>query len=204
MLLPRVLQSPALADVKTVAIGVQMTEAHRVLTPSHEHCGALQRPVLTSAFGIDNGLDGLCQSRTWDSQLGRQVFAPLWSVRYASAVRTLLMPEAVSMTLKLQFNSRKAGDSVRGFQAHRSIAQDEKDAYAEFDRWKAQFNPERDFKLLPPHAWEQMVAAGGFFDEINSTVTRSGRRLFFLRSPRTPGSSTPFSAEMTMCGTRAC
>lgn len=186
VLLPRVLQSPALADVKTVAIGVQMTEAHRVLTPTREHCGALQRPVLTSAFGIDNGLDGLCQSRTWDSQLGRQMFAPLWSVRYASAVRTLLMPEAVSVTPKLQFNSRKAGDPVRGFQPHRSIAQDEKDAYAEFDRWKAQFNPERDFKPLPPHAWEQMVAAGGFFDEVNSTVTRSGRRLVLFALPTNP------------------
>lgn len=186
VLLPRVLQSPALADVKTVAIGVQMTEVHRMLTPTREHCGALQRPVLTSAFGIDNGLDGLCQSRTWDSQLGRQIFAPLWSVRYASSVRTLLMPEAVSVTPKLQFNSRKAGDPVRGFQPHRSIAQDKKDAYAEFDRWKAQFNPERDFKPLPPHAWEQMVAAGGFFDEVNNTVSGSGRRLVLFALPTNP------------------
>jgi len=186
VLLPRVLQSPALADVQTVAIGVQMIEVHQVLTPTRDHCGALQRPVLTSAFGIDNGLDGLCQSRAWDSQLGRQMFAPLWSVRYASAVRTLLMPEAVSVTPMLQFNSRKAGKPLRGFQPHRSIEQDEKEAYAEFGRWKAQFNPERDFNPLPPQAWEQMVAEGGFFDEVNSIVSRSERRLVLFALPTNP------------------
>lgn len=186
VLLPRILQSPTLADVQTVAVGVQMIETHQVPIPSTKHCGSLQRPVLTSAFGIDNALDGWCQPRAWDSQLGRELFAPLWSVRYASAVRTMLIPQAFSVTPKLQFNSRKAGDPLRGFQAHRSIEQDEKEAMSEFGRWKAQFNPERDFKSLPPQAWEQMVAKGGFFDELNSIVSGSGRRLVLFALPTNP------------------
>jgi hypothetical protein len=175
-----------MADVKTVAIGVQMIETHQLLTPSMEPCGALQRPVLTSVFGIDNALDGLCQPRAWDSQLGRQLFAPLWTVRYASAVRTILIPEAFSVTPRLHFNSRKDGEAFRGFQAHRSIEQDEKEAKAEFGRWKAQFNPTRDFKSLPPQAWEQMVAKGGFFDELNGIVSGSGRRLALFALPTNP------------------
>jgi hypothetical protein len=186
VLLPQILKSPTLADVKTVAIGVQMIETHQLLTPSMEHCGALQRPVLTSAFGIDNALDGLCQPRAWDSQLGRQLFAPLWTVRYASAVRTMLIPEAFSVTPRLHFNSRKDGEAFRGFQAHRSIGQDEKEAKAEFGRWKAQFNPTRDFKSLPPQAWKQMVAKGGVFDELNGIVSGSGRRLVLFALPTNP------------------
>lgn len=186
VLLPRILESPTLADVKIVAVGVQMIEAHHLLTPDGAHCGALQKPVLTSPFGIDNGLESLCQKRAWDSQLGRQLFAPLWTVRYASTVRTLVMPEVFSVTPKLQFNSRKAAEPLRGFQAHRSINQDEKEAIAEFGRWKAQFNPARDFKPLPPQAWEQMVAKGGFFDELNNIVMGSGRRLAIFALPTNP------------------
>lgn len=186
VLLPQILQSPTLADVQTVAVGVQMITTHQLFTPSMRHCGALQRPVLTSAFGIDNDLDGWCQPRAWDSQLGRKLSAPLWSVRYASAVRTMLIPQAFSVTTMLQFNSLKDGEPLRGFQAHRSIEQDEKRAKAGFGRWKAQFDPGRDFKSLPPQAWEKMVAKGGFFDELNSIVSGSGRRLVLFALPTNP------------------
>ncbi len=186
VILPRVLQSPTLDGVQTVVLGVQMTEEHRFITPTHEHCGALQRPVLTSSFGIDIGVDNICQSRAWDSQLGRKIFAPLWSVRYASAVRSLLLPQAVSVTPKLTFNSRKAGPPVRGFQPHRSIADDETEANAEFTRWTAQFTPVRDFKPLPSDVWEKMVSEGGFFDAFKAMVNRSGRRLVLFALPTNP------------------
>lgn len=186
VLLPKVLQAPALGGVETVVVGVQLTDAHRVLTSTGDECGSLQRPVLTSPYALDIGADLLCRSRAWDANLGKAVFGGLWTVRYAPSVRSLLLPKAVFGHDQLAFNSRKAGPPRRGFQAHRTIAQDLKEYEAEFGRWKAQYVPERDFKPLPPEVWEQMVGPYGFFDQLNEIVTRSGRRLALFALPTNP------------------
>ncbi|HSV80314.1 MAG TPA: hypothetical protein VLK85_14065 [Ramlibacter sp.] len=186
VLLPKVLQAPSLASVETVVLGVQMVEVHRVLTSTGGECGDLQRPVLTSPFAVDIGADSLCRSRAWDAALGKEVFGGLWTVRYAPTVRTLVLPASVFRPDQLHFNSRKFGPPRRGYQGHRSIAQDQKEYEAEFGRWKAQFQPERDFKPLPPDVWEAMVAPGGYFDELNEIVTRSGRKLALFALPTNP------------------
>lgn len=186
VLLPKLLKAPSLASVETVVLGVQLSEPHRVLTATGDECGSLQRPVLTSPFAVDIGADSLCRSRAWDANLGKQVFAPLWTVRYAPSVRALVLPRSVFRPDQLQVNSRKTGNPHRGFQAHRTIAQDQREYEAEFGRWKAQYVPERDFKPLPPEAWDAMVAPGGYFDELNEIVTRSGRRLALFALPTNP------------------
>lgn len=187
-LLPRILQAPALGGVETVVVGVQLTDALSVVRPEAAQCGALQRPVLTSPFGIDLGLDGMCNRRSWDARLGRDLFRPLWSVRYASAVRSVLLPDAVfgNHGDRLRFNSRKAGPPHRGFQPHRSVADDAAIFDSEFAQWKAQWNPERDFQALPPELWPGLVADGGFFDQLLQSTSGAGRKLALFALPTNP------------------
>lgn len=186
LLLPRLLDAPSLRSVETVVVGVQLSEIHRLLPSSGGECGSLQRPVLTSPFAVDLGAGPLCRTRSWDAELGRDLFGGLWTLRYAPAVRSLVLPDAVFQPERLVFNSRKAGAMRRGFQPHRTIAQDVKEYEAEFGRWKAQYVPERDFKPLPPDAWPAMVGYAGFFEELNEIVTRSGRRLALFALPTNP------------------
>lgn len=186
VLLPRILQGPALKEVETVVVGVQMIDALSVIQPDPAHCGALQRPVLTSSFGADLGLDGMCTRRSWDAQLGRDLFRPLWTVRYASAVRSLVLPDAVFRNERLQFNSRKAGPPQRGFQPHRTIDDDAAIFDSEFAQWKAQWQPERDFQPLPPAVWEGLVKEGAFFDQLLQATRGSGRRLALFALPTNP------------------
>ena len=186
-LLPRVLQAPALRDVESVVVGVQLIDALSAVRPETAQCGALQRPVLSSPFGIDLGLDGMCNRRSWDAQLGRDLFRPAWTVRYASAVRSLLLPDALFVgSVQLRFNSRTAGPPHRGFQPHRSIADDAAIFDSEFAQWKAQWTPERDFQPLPPQAWEALVQEGGFFDQLLQATRGSGRKLVLFALPTNP------------------
>jgi len=186
VLLPKVMRAPSLSGVETVVLGVQLTDSHRLLTDTGGECGSLQRPVLTSPFAVDIGADSLCRSRGWDAELGRELFGGLWAVRYAPSVRSLLLPEFLFQDNHLPYNSRKAGLARRGFQGHRAIAQDLNEYEAEFARWKSQYVPDRDFKPLSPEIWDGMVATGGFFDELNEIVARSGRRLALFALPTNP------------------
>lgn len=187
MMLPRVLQAPSLRHVETVVVGVQLTDALSVLRPDPAYCGALQRPVLTSAYGADLGLDGMCMHRTWDAQLGKDLFSDLWTVRYASSVRSLLLPDAVfRVPGQLRFNSRRAGPPHRGFQPHRAIADDAASFAGEFAHWKAQWDPQRDFQPLQPQVWDGMVAPGGFFDQLLQTTRGTGRQLALYALPTNP------------------
>lgn len=185
-LLPALLREPSLREVRTVVVGVQLIDLHRVIGASGTDCGALQRPVLTSPLAVDLGVDGLCRSRSWDAALGRRLFDDLWTVRYASAVRTLLLPGAFFAPTALQLNSRSLPATDRGFQPHRTLEQD-KAAYAEeLRRWKAQFEPGRDFVPLAPGAWADLVAPGGFFDQLQVPVAASGRKLVLFALPTNP------------------
>lgn len=186
-LLPPLLAEPSLAGVKTVVVGVQLVDLHRTVDASGLACGALQRPVLTSPFAIDLGVDGLCRTRSWDAALGRRIFSPLWTVRYSSSVRNVVLPASVfAPPAGLQFNSRKLEAPYRGFQAHRTIAQDQAIYDAEFRQWKAQFDPQKDFRPLPAGAWNALVAPGGFFDQLRASVEGSGRKLALFALPTNP------------------
>ena len=185
-LLPKLLREPSLREVETVIVGVQLIDQHRTVSESGIDCGALQRPVLTSPFAVDLRVDGLCRSRSWDAQLGRELFGELWTVRYSSAVRSLLLPSSAFRTSGLQMNSRKLDAPHRGFQAHRTVAQDRAIYADELRRWKAQYVPERDFRPLPEGAWDRQVAPDGFFDELLASVQGSGRKLALFALPTNP------------------
>jgi hypothetical protein len=185
-LLPPLLREPALRDVDTVVVGVQLIDMHRTVRESGMDCGALQRPVLTSPFAVDLGVDGLCRTRSWDAELGRKLFGGLWTVRYASSVRSLLLPSSVFSSSGLQMNSRSLREPDRGFQAHRTLAQDGQIYDAELRHWKAQFVPARDFVPLPAGAWARLVAPGGFFDDLLAPVRGSGRKLALFALPTNP------------------
>jgi len=181
-LLPALLRDPSLAHVDTVVLGVQLIDLHRTLPVSGMSCGSLQQPVLTSSFAIDHGWESLCRDRSWDARLGRDLFDDLWTVRYASAVRSLVLPGHQVLAM----NSRSLRAPERGFQAHRPIAQDPESYADEFARWKAQYKPARDFVPLPAGAWEQLVRQGGFFDELESVTRASGKRLALFALPTNP------------------
>jgi hypothetical protein len=186
VLLPRILQADSVQAVETVVVGVQLTDALRAMGNTGEDCGALQRPVLTSAFAVDIGADGMCSRRSWDAKLGRELFGFLWTVRYAPAVRSYVLPDAAFKYPQLQFNSRKAAPPRRGFQPHRSIADDAALFDSEFAQWKAQWTPERDFQPLPPQVWDALVAEGGFFDQLLQAMRGSGRKLALFALPTNP------------------
>lgn len=185
-LLPSLLEQPALKNVKVVALGVQLIDLHRVILESGEDCGALQKPVLTSPFAKDLGVDSLCRSQSWDAELGKKLFGAVWVVRYSSAVRSLILPQFMKGQWQLRFNSRKDGGPIRGFEPHRSIAQD-RDTYAqEFTRWKAQYQPGRDFVPLQKSAWLELTSSSGFFDQLNEIVRSRGRQLVLFAVPTNP------------------
>jgi hypothetical protein len=185
-LLPHILKQPALENVKVVVIGIQMTTSHRVMEATGEDCGALQRPVLTSPFAKDFGIDALCRKPTWDSELGKHLFGNLWLVRYSSTLHALLLPSFMNGNSEIKLNSRKDGEPFRGFEPHRSISQD-RDAYdGEFARWKAQFQPDRDFVPLSPGEWEALTASSGFFDQLHKIVEATGRQLVLFALPSNP------------------
>ncbi|MFO6418778.1 hypothetical protein ACLBKS_01070 [Hylemonella sp. W303a] len=185
-LLPQVLADPSLAEVKTVVVGIQLIDIHRVMSDTVQNCGALQKPVLTSPFAVDLGLDGLCNSRSWDAQLGRDLFNWLWIVRYAPAVRSAVLPKAFTPPVGLAFNSRSMGPPYRGFQPHHPIEYDKSDYAKELERWRAQYVPERDFRPMPKNAWRSLADQGGFFDELQRVVGASGRRLALFALPTNP------------------
>ncbi len=185
-LLPKLLAEPALKNVKYVAVGVQMIDVHRRIRGSGEDCGALQKPVLTSPFAKDLGVDALCRDQSWDGRLGREIFGTLWTVKYAPSVRALILPNFRRTSYELRFNSRKSGESISGFEPHRSIAQDRDVFDSEFARWKAQYEPERDFAPLQAGAWEALTLPAGFFDRLNDTVRTDGRSLVLFALPTNP------------------
>jgi hypothetical protein len=187
LLLQPLLQQPSLQHVKSVALGVQLIESQHPITTSGNECGDLQKPVLTSSFAVDMGVDTVCSMQTWDARLGRTLFDRLWIVRYASSVRSLLTsPFLDADKSQLGINSATIGLSVNGFAPHRSIADNRKEYEAESARWKAQYNAKRDFVPLAPDVWLGMVASGGFFDQFNAAVKGSNRQLILFALPTNP------------------
>lgn len=185
-LLTKILTAPALENVEVVVIGIQMIDGYRVIQATGEDCGALQKPVLTSPFAIDAGIDSLCGTTTWDAKIGRSLFDGLWMARYSSTVHSLLMPDFMENTNSLQFNSRKEGISYRGFEPHRSISADPLEYNQEFERWKAQYIPERHFIPLPPQLWAELTAESGFFDQLKAIVDSTGRQVVLFALPTNP------------------
>ncbi|OQW71720.1 MAG: hypothetical protein BVN35_15400 [Proteobacteria bacterium ST_bin11] len=180
------LDEPALKNVQLIIVGIQLIDSYRVVSESGEDCGALQRPVLTSPFAIDLRVNSLCVNQTWDAKLGKTLFSDLWVVRYASSVRSLLMPQYMKGAGQLRFNSRKDGESINGFEPHRSIGED-KDMYdSEFARWKAQYQADRDFVPLQKVVWSELTSPSGFFDQLNDTVRSSGKKLALFAVPTNP------------------
>ena len=184
VLLPPLLQHPSLEHVKIVALGVQMIDAHQVIEQTVQ-CGALQEPVLTSAFGEDLGLRSLCRSDSWDTALGNRLFSWLWTVRYASTIKSLLLPTPLLPQTPLRFNSRKSGEPFHGFEPHYAIAHDRGSYAEELRRWKAQYS-EREFQPLASEIWISLTSAGGFFDRLRDTVNREGRELVLFATPTNP------------------
>ena len=183
---PALLNHPSMKSVQTVAVGMQLIEPHSVLKVPTDNCGALQRPVITSSFGTDLGLQNLCGNETWDARLGKSTFGFLWSVRYAPAVRTMLMPAFLYSEDKIPLNSASVGPQIRGYQAHSSIADNPAAYEGEFARWAAQYDPVTDFKPLDPDRWSDMTKSGGFFDQLEASITKSGRKLVLFALPTNP------------------
>lgn len=189
VLLPGLLKEKSLENVEFVAVGVQMISGHSIIQPANAGCGALQKPVLTSSFGIDLGLESLCgESKDWEQKLSKEMFGWLWLARYSSAVHTLIMPSFMSMDNenKLRFNSAKFGEPVNGFAPHSTIESSLENYSSEFARWKAQANPERDFVPLKPEIWTNMVKKNGFFDQLNSLVSANDKKLVLFALPTNP------------------
>ncbi|MDF0643264.1 MAG: hypothetical protein P0111_04490 [Nitrospira sp.] len=185
-LLPPLLRHPSLNHTRIVVLGVQMIDAHQIIAHPQAQCAALQEPVLTSAFGEDLGLRSLCRRDSWDTALGYRLFSWLWTVRYASAVKNLLIPTTFLPAQPLRFNSRKSGAAFHGFEPHYELAHDREGYAEELRRWKAQYNPPRDFQPLAPEAWISLTRDGGFFDHLLESVRREGRELALFASPTNP------------------
>jgi hypothetical protein len=138
-LLPGVLDTPSLSHVDTVVVGVQMIDVHQRLQQGEAPCGALQKPVLTSPMGVDIGVNVLCGgSEAWDAKLGRKLFGWLWTVRYSSALRSILLPSSFTPSDKLAFDSAKVGEPIQGYEAHRAIGTDTAGYQSDLARWKSQ------------------------------------------------------------------
>ena len=184
-ILPRFLDHPSLGSVKVVVVGVQLIDGHRDIVVMND-CGSLQKPVLTSAMAIDLGLNNLCKTHEWDGLLGRKIFNFLWTVKYASNLRTLILPNFMIDEKRIKFNSRKSSDSINGFQPHLKISDDIDTYEAEFQHWKSQYNPEIDFRPLDKDIYPRLIADHGFFDQINEELKKCRLTLVLYALPTNP------------------
>lgn len=189
LLLPGLLKQPELGKVEVVVLGVQLISSHRMMRTSGEDCGALQRPVLSSPFAIDLGIDKICQGDIdWDTKLAKKIFKDIWAVRYASSVRALILPAFMNRqsNQKLRFNSRRSGEPKNGFVPHYSIAQDYEIYEEEFARWKKQYVIRRDFIPMDPEVWIKLTSTSGFFDQLREVVQSTGRKIALFALPTNP------------------
>lgn len=191
VLLPKVLRSaPNTHSVKYVAIGVQMA-GHEAFWSDTSHtylsgnCGDLQRPVLTSSFGIDLSLDEICRPGVGLlDKFVNEIVSPLWLIRYRSAIKSIILPGTSD---RLTFNSAKNGEGFRGFEPHAPIAANLGNFESEFYRWRKQFegHPEALAPLLP-EVWDRMVGYGGYFDRMSDLVRSRGAEPIFFALPTNP------------------
>lgn len=179
----------SLGNVRRVGLGVQLIEEHRFqdrVSATSTCSGALRRPILDSAFGTDLGLDALCFDGNWEARLARAVSKPLWLTRYRPAVKELVWGRYFPSSRVIEINSSAIGDAYQGFEPHSPISATRQNFTEEFPRWRGQFDPQRDFRPLPPDAWPAMVASDGFFDRFANVIRRSGREPFFFALPTNP------------------
>lgn len=186
LLLPKLLNDDSLQNVEYVVLGVQLTDKLEFLNAeSNVTCGSLQKPILTSPFGLDFGLNVLCE-KTGLERLKRSLSYPLWITRYSSAVRTYLLPDFMSDGQLIEFNSRKSGAIDLGFEPHQSIREESASYGDELKRWKEQYVPERDFVPLNPAIWNEMTDKDGFFDKMNRLVKSKNKKLILYALPTNP------------------
>ncbi len=186
ILLPKLLKNPSLAGSKYVVLGVQLTDKLEFFdAKSKVSCGALQKPILISPFGIDHDLDSICKSGKID-KFKSLISHPLWMTRYSSSVRSYILPEFMVSSSIIAFNSRKSGPTENGFEPHKSIREESATYEDEFKRWKAQYDPKRDFVPLNPQAWQNMASNGGYFDKLNQLVLSHNKKLILFALPTNP------------------
>lgn len=185
-IIPNFLDLSSLKNVKFLVLGIQLIDAHRNIADNGEDCGDLQKPVLTSAMAYDLNLNNICGLEKWDAKLGKKIFNLIWLVKYSSSIRSLIMPNFVTDDPNLKFNSRIKNQPINGFQSHRSISEDMDIFQSEFDRWKSQYDPEKDFKPLDQNIWPNLLSRESFFDQLKEELDRRGVTLVLYALPTNP------------------
>ena len=191
MMMPKIFNKDQKSHLnRYVVVGVQMVGYedfwnNTAKTYRGENCGELQRPVLTSAFGIDIGMEDVCRLKTGlvDNFISK-ANNPFWLIRYRSAIKSIILPGTNN---QLSFNSAKSGDGFRGFEPHAPIANNPHEFEAEFSRWRKQFDghPEA-LSPMPPEVWKKMVAYGGYFDRMSDLIRSLGAEPIFFALPTNP------------------
>jgi hypothetical protein len=191
-MIPRVFSASKTTRINHyLAVGIQMINGNvfwNTLSDvrNHGNCGALQKPVLISAFGIDLGLNEVCRTESsFPSWASNALAQPFWLFRYRSSLKSLLLP-GVSKT-RIPFNSAKMGEGFRGYEPHSPISARPEVFEDELARWKRQYDNEPNaFGPLPPEIWSGMTDYGGYFDRLADRIRVIGLEPIFFALPTNP------------------
>ena len=167
-LIYRVLQDVSFRDLfpeaEILFVGVNLAESNYLANEGYQPgaCGALQAPVLTSAFGRDHGLDAYCIDKAPVAELVNPVLDLSGTIRHRRSLREYVLSRQDSDFIPRQSNALEYEDN--GFQPHKSIEESRRNFQSSWDRRleEKSRHPDR-FEPLPPDMWPGIIGSHGFF-----------------------------------------
>jgi hypothetical protein len=181
---------PKDSGIKVVVIGLNMVETISIAEIQHApaSCGALQRPVLTSPFGADYGLDIICDEPvkfSLERELQRfKIF------RYRKPLRAWAVGQApAELQSEVQPNGFQpyppAGAVPNYYEDFRAGLE----AMRKTESWR--------FEPLAADNWREAAAPGGAFDRYDALLRARGMLPAFLALPTNPFSLDVFAKRET-------
>ncbi len=173
-------------NLRVLMLGVQLIEGHSLIELDRHQpgvCGALQKPVLTSAFALDHGLARACRADDWKRPLieGAELTSAL--VRYRQPLRALMLGSGGPLAM----NSSGLEPHADGFQPHRSIAENRGEFEKDYQRFLADRQGNASaFEPLAEGVWPGLVRQGGYFDHWRRLAADRGLTLVLFAVPTNP------------------
>ena len=176
---------------RVVVIGVQMMEPHGHFTVEEfrksDNIGALQRPVLESAFAVDTGMNVLVHQPTWQDRIAASLERPLASIRYRRQIRHAVLGKVDEPAGLIGLQSTGQDHHADGYQPHIPYRDNREDV----DRtWRGVLEEKSSdglrYSPLDPSIWNRLVEEGGYFDVWARSLTERKVLPVFVALPTNP------------------
>lgn len=173
-------------ELSVVIVGVNLAETNYISDSGYQPgaCGALQKPVLTSAFGRDYDLTNICTEDSFGARVSA-VFEHSGVMRHRQSLRDALLGRSTADFIPMQSNGLP--HQPDGFQPHLSLAESRANFQSSWDRvlLEKEEYPER-FAPLAADVWEGIVNDHQFFDRWVALGEQVGVKVVFFALPTSP------------------